>query len=202
MKERGQKFSLSERRKMVRKFRHEAGLGLARLAAMAGLSESMLSMFERGKRDLSPIAMERLMEAITDILAGKKLEALRKTETAQKLVPLKSLLSPTLESVREGAAARKQIAESPTLFHDIANMGAQIALLKRIVGSYKRESTINDEIIELLRSEDARKDEKIARLEEQKKLLADLLNVETDKGLATKDAEELREKIAASGQES
>jgi len=64
-------FSLDERREGIRKFRKELDLSLAELGRLAGVSPSMLSLFETGKRDLSASAFARVQEAITSAMAER-----------------------------------------------------------------------------------------------------------------------------------
>jgi transcriptional regulator with XRE-family HTH domain len=90
------RFSLKERREALRRFRKQARLSLKALGAMANVSESMLSKFESGDRDLSPDAFARVQEAITDVLSEKrateKLAALRTAPAVKRLgVPLSSI---------------------------------------------------------------------------------------------------------------
>src|SRR5262245_60761882 len=117
------RFSLEERRNAFRKIRRQAGLSLAKMAEMAGLSESMLSKFETGSRDLSPAAYKRLEQTVVEILKGKihheQLEVLRSSAPAKKL-SLSTLMS---RSIPE--AYRKIGARSPELTEAYREIGAQ-----------------------------------------------------------------------------
>jgi transcriptional regulator with XRE-family HTH domain len=78
------KFSLEERRNVIRKFRKELKLSQTEFAALAGIGPSMLSRFENGNRDLSAEAFARVEDGIVEALAQRE----------RKPVPLADLLDP------------------------------------------------------------------------------------------------------------
>jgi transcriptional regulator with XRE-family HTH domain len=183
--------------KSFKQLRQMFGIGQAELARKAGLAQSTVSLFENGHVQLSEkdrLALEKAFDALEK--AGNLGE--------KRGILLSSLLKPQtlLRPYDEDLAARKRIAESPTLLRDLLNIGKEEAAYKaateRLIECQERIIATQAELIELYKGEHGESSEEIARLEERNKLLIELLNVETDKGLATKKSEELREQVAAS----
>jgi DNA-binding XRE family transcriptional regulator len=213
---------VGERRELFREVRKTCGVTLHELGKMAHVSLQMLSFFETDQRDLSVKAWNRVAAAMEKCLveANKKRDAeiaevrkdsARLQEAAAKLfgAPLTGHLSElagrnsrkivlgiaknALRVERERDQLKALVLD---LVKDAENREERIALLEEIDKKRERLCALLSEQIEILHSEDVGKDEKIARLEEQKKLLVDLLDTETDKALAGKRATELREKIS------
>lgn len=80
---------MPDKRKLLRAFRKQYGLTLTELGKVAGVSQPMLSQFERGDRDLSPEAWERVHQAIGNLLREdaerRRAERDKAVETATKL---------------------------------------------------------------------------------------------------------------------
>ncbi len=73
-----QKWNGADKREALRKIREIAGVSLSELAILAGLSESMLSKYELGHRDLSFNALVRLQKAVNVITSRKDEEDKRR----------------------------------------------------------------------------------------------------------------------------
>jgi transcriptional regulator with XRE-family HTH domain len=176
------KYSLRSRRIGLRKFRKQVGLSLKEVAGLAGLSQSMVSKFELGHRDLSPEAYRRLERAIVKALAHQEVLAERKQEaekrevakaekTAGTFITLGSLmLSPTLETYQKSCKAMEESygPQWRETFKDLREAGKEIAKLER------QKANLESRIAEL----------------------RDLLGLETHKALDESNAQEIRDRIA------
>src|SRR6185437_8861500 len=80
---------LHKRRKLLRAFRKQYGITLAELGKVAGVSQPMLSQFERDDRDLSAQAWTRVLGAMARLLteanAKRAAEIAKAGQTAAKL---------------------------------------------------------------------------------------------------------------------
>ncbi len=98
------KFSLEERRTVIRKFRKQLKLSQSEFAALAGIGPSMLSRFENGDRDLSPEAFARVQAAITGALAQRE-----RTVTLASLLTLGKKPQAEQSAEKQIAALREQV---------------------------------------------------------------------------------------------
>lgn len=80
---------LAQRRQQLRKFRKEYGITLANFGKLAGVSQPMLSRFERGRRDLSPEAWTRVLQTMGKLLdedeKRRRAKRAKAEQTAAKL---------------------------------------------------------------------------------------------------------------------
>lgn len=97
------KFHFQERRTTLRQFREQLGLSASEVSRRSGLCRSMIGKFERGERDLSPNALNRLEETIAYALGsakaaalerGRQMDALAEELLPKGLAPLSSLAYP------------------------------------------------------------------------------------------------------------
>ena len=191
-------------RKQLKAFRKQAGLSQAELASLAGVGQQMVSRFEKGERDLSPAALSRLVEVITDFrdgkMAAKQVAELRRvklsslvggkiTEDAFKeSSPLSSLVGPFRPQTNE---------EKIQQLEELAKSQDQL------IKGYQKMNKINDQIIALLKEADAGKTaaENLILLEQVEKLraenaeLREWLNAEEAAAMAHGKAAELRERV-------
>ena len=113
-----QKWNSKEKRESLRTIRRMADVSLADVAAIAGLSESMVSKYELGQRDLSFEALAKLHRAVGRILDERDAKEARRRlaeqaaskEMAEPLgeaIPLAALADPgKFERVYESVAQR------------------------------------------------------------------------------------------------
>jgi transcriptional regulator with XRE-family HTH domain len=193
-----ERFTAKNRGKDIRKLRKEVGLSLDEFGALVGLSGAMISRFERGLNDLSLPAFARVQDAIVDLLsekkAKKKLDGLRRSEAARKLV---SIFPPenfgrigNLASLKDPAAA-------------IADLGTNRETHERVQSKLIEEQAelirIQRELLALHGERAAEQDSKIADLEKRIFDLRDLLGLETGATVLRVKADEKREQLTVAG---
>src|SRR5437016_11236513 len=75
---------LSQRRKLLRKFREQYDITMIEFGKRAGLSQAVLSQFENGVRNLSPEAWARVLAAMSDLITEDDARRLAEIEQAKK----------------------------------------------------------------------------------------------------------------------
>lgn len=169
------KWNSKEKRESLRTIRRMADVSLADVARLAGLSESMVSKYELGQRDLSFEALAKLHRAVGHILDEKDAKEARRRHAEQaasremaellgEAIPLASLADPQKYS--------RSLAE-------------RRAKMEREYGPYWKE--VFGALFEQAREK--------RDLEKRIAELRDLLKLETEVALKESEAIDLREKI-------
>ncbi|SRR6266567_893725 len=164
------RFSLDQRRKVVRKFRKQLKLSQTEFAALAGLSAPMLSLFENGQRDLSAAAFVRVEDAITEALAQRK------------LVPLADLLDP------EKTVSHKSPLDTKAI---VLKAQEELKRKEQKDPDYRRVS----EMCRKLFADNQKMHARISELKGRIDLLSDLLDVKTREVRAAAEGEDLKAKL-------
>lgn len=81
-----EKALLDERRKLVRDFREQIGMGLVEFGKLAKVSHPMLCQFENGDRDLSAEAWKRVQDAIAKAFPKHRSELETKLSRVEEIV--------------------------------------------------------------------------------------------------------------------
>lgn len=187
-------FTLNERRATLRKYREQANLSLAEVAKLARLSQSMVSKFELGQRDLSPKAYARLEKAIVKIHGRIMADLLKKKKTDQsKVATVETLAGRFVPMLKEhpNAAPLAMLVGGELGDQYRAEYEESCRQMEQQYGPLWRETF--KELADL-RKEKADLEKRIAELR-------DLLAVETASALRAVEAKELRERIAAGEQQ-
>lgn len=170
------RLSAKERGKVLRQFRKSVNLSMKEVGDSCGLSESMISLFETGKKDLSEHAFERVQKAIVNALKDREALAKRKAQFEK----------------REEKKVEKLAGNL------VPQLRKEVDLQKEILASYKKTEAISeeisayqDEIIKELKTELARlellnkelsesKDREIKSLREQLEAKKRLVTIPPD----------------------
>jgi transcriptional regulator with XRE-family HTH domain len=180
-----------QKRKLLRKVREQGGLSLEELGKRSGLSRSMISKFELGKRDLSEQAWQRVADAMEKFLIEdvEKFKAQIEKSKAQ------------IASMERDLAAKQDATGTPARKLGVAPMSLRALAGGAITREAYAESCRRAEqeygphwreVFQALIDGGRREQNLEARIGE----LRDLLAVETHMALDEAEARDIRERIA------
>jgi transcriptional regulator with XRE-family HTH domain len=162
----------------IRTVRKRLRISQTEFAKLAGLSQPMLSRYERGDRNLSPEMIESVKRGINEALINWRPPSER---------------FHNLEAIQQLGIKLRETPEEI----EIKRVNDTVSLLERQIQTLNEIVRNQDEMITLCRERSGTSETQIADLEQRVQDLRSLYVAETDAALAHDKARELRAKVTA-----
>jgi transcriptional regulator with XRE-family HTH domain len=160
-------FDYEERRRTLKKLRRKAGITQSQLAALSGLSHFTISRFEGGDRDLSPRTLQKVENALADIMAGQK--------AGQKLTAQlhaeRGRTAPLSVMTRAPRSRSRKREQADELASQVAILAGMVATLKQRDENFHEAYTLMTEVIRLYEAEEMTRPKEASALLKRARLL-------------------------------